>query len=190
MMLAAVCGLLAPLPASAATLSVTGRIDGYAIPGNPDLSTLDFYFITALSDTLVNASIGVIATPTIVNTNLDMSILLPPNPEGDMILCAAIAGNTTQSFTLLAGNYVMAMRPRNSDFDGYWPLPAFANNDSPFDSFDYEAALTGDVRLNEIWRGRRDGTFDVTIVPEPGISLFAVFGYWCAAVRVRELRGW
>jgi hypothetical protein len=174
--LAALCGLLAPLPTSAATLSFTGRIDGYAIPGNPDLSTLDFYFITALSDIQVSASMVVVSTPSVVNTVLDMSFFHPPNSEGDVLPYHTVLGNSSESFMLFAGDYIVAMRPRNSDFDGYWPLPAFANNDSPFDSFDYQAALTGDVRLNEIWRGRRDGTFDVTIVPEPNTCFTLILG--------------
>lgn len=139
---------LLPAPrAVATTISMQGSILGLSAPTNDSLSTLDFYFFTALSDQFAQISHAVVGNPIGSGTALDIGIYLPPDNEGLVLHRGTNLSNTNSGVTMQAGQqYIVAFVPRNSDFDGYWPLPAVENCDSAFSFFDYNSTITGDIR--------------------------------------------
>lgn len=177
-LLLAAASLLPAPRAVAATISMQGRILGLSTPTNDSLSTLDFYFFTALSDQTAQIAHAVIGQPVGSGTSLDLAVYLPPIPGDDADFLRRAGGATSNSAgtaLLVSGQqYIVAFRPRNSDFDGYWPLPAVENCDAAFNFFDYNRTIVSDLRLDAIWKGQADGTFRIVTVPEPSAWIVAL----------------
>ena len=87
--------------------------------------------------------------------------------------------------TLDPGIYVIAMGVRrNTSYDIFDGFQAVNPEGGGFTSGEYAYSIEGDVRAAEFWDGELDGSFKITIIPEP--SATALCGLAAMAVGFRK----
>ena len=189
---AVAAALLAFIPASsqAATLLVEGFLEGSA--NQPVLrgDTMDYYKFEMLTDGPVRIEV----IPEFGGFLFEMASfigledrfgfignpfrIIPPGPDGHPQFLER---------HLDQGEYVVVTqgggRTSYDIFDGY---VAVNPEGGGFRQARYAYTIIGDVRGLEYWDGHLDGTFTVTLIPEPSMALLAtVGGCWLVCTRRR-----
>ncbi len=185
--------LSAPLGCDAATIALRGHIQGPNTQAAPGTSTLDFYWFTAETsgEVTVAGFIGSLPTNAVTTVGLNLKFYTRPDVAGVMPLLGTtnFVGGELQSVPLYlpAGQYLLAVLPGTSSFNGTLPLPALESHAGRlFGSIGYNGTISGNVRLEEVWLGQPDGTFQVTVIPEP--HTVAVAGVLIAAALTPRRR--
>lgn len=182
--------LAATLVGSAATVSLHGQLRG---PFGSGTSTLDFYWFAAEAsgDVIVAGSSQSLPTNAGTAVGWDLKFYTRPGDAGQMplfgILSSDRGGFLPTSLYLPAGQYLLAVLPGTSSFNGALPLPAVESNSGRlFVSIGYNGTIRGNVRLEEGWLGQQDGSFQITVIPEPHTP--AVLGVLFAAALILRRR--
>jgi Bacterial TSP3 repeat len=105
-------------------------------------------------------------------TSIDTHLYPNADAHADLTNIFGLSGGGTgfcdiQMTLVQPGRYIIDAKPGNTGYDGEDGLVAVSESGSDFHYFDYALTMTGNVRLTEIWEGQPDGTFRITVVPEP-----------------------
>ena len=179
LLLSFLCGLISA--ARSATVVISGRIEG-RLPGSVfdevNFHTLDFYWFRVPEATTVTFShCTAYGNGGSWGTQLDLHVYPNADAHADLTPIAAIAGSggfcEGRTFNLLAGNYIIDFKPRDTGYDGADGLVPFSGSGKDFFWFDYQTTISGNLELYETWIGQQAKTFLITSIPEsgPGVLL-------------------
>ncbi len=182
-------------PAKAATLHLQDTVIGTEVrlPFN-DINTrhtMHYYFITALVGAPWTSNLCLTVDGLFNTTSLDFLIASRPDSQGRISTRAFMGLQNSapcdqHSGFLPAGQYLTLTSPRNSNWGSGSPLVPFEQADAEFNSFTYDFTFDGEVRLDAIWKGNLDGTWDITVIPEPAAAMLTGFGVIACAAGLRR----
>jgi hypothetical protein len=96
---------------------------------------------------------------------------------------------STLTRSLDPGIYIAAMGVRDdTSYDIFDGFTAVNPEGGGFTWADYAYSIAGDVRALEFWDGELDGTFIITIIPEPSAAMFLIAASLFGASRRTPLR--
>ena len=163
----------------AATLAVSGRLEGDAETLQFQGDTMDFYKFELLTTGTVRIEVprlygGIYFLAAFIGVENEFGFVgnagpyrIETPPPCDFICTEP----RVLERSLTAGVYVVAtLAGGRSSYDVYDGYVAANREGGGFASAPYEYTINGDVRGVEYWDGHLDGTFTVTSIPEPGTA--------------------
>ena len=187
--------LLAFIPGSSqgATLLVEGFLEGDVLPGPEDGDTMDYYKFEMLTGGTIRIEVVpgfegfLFETASFIGVEDSFGFIgnpyriLPPRTEGHPQFLERYLDQGEYVVVTQAGG-----RSSYDIFDGYVAVNLEGGG---FPQAPYAYTITGDVRGLEYWDGHLDGTFTVTLIPEPSVALLVFAGGWLLCGGRRRDRG-
>jgi hypothetical protein len=158
-------------------IAVEGILDGGIIAPGVTGDTLDYLKFELMSTSELTVEVTNFSS----NRMLMLAAFIGRNDEfgflGNPYLIIGTIGPQSFSRPLDAGVYVAVVGTRANTsydiFDGFVPVNPEGGG---FTVGEYGYAVSGDVKALEFWDGELDGTFKITIIPEPATVALAGFG--------------
>ncbi len=180
--LVALLAALASAPCPAATLLVTGFLEGDGTLGPEPGDTMDYYKFEVITPGTVSIEAlrngGLFLLAAFIGVEDEFGFIGNPYRLDTGIPCTTpnCAGDPTVFLErfLPAGAYVfVATAGGRSSYDVFDGYVAVNPEGGGFIQGQYQYTITGDVRGLEYWDGHLDRTFTVTQIPEPSVAALA-----------------